>query len=241
MTNPNIHADEPTALYRLYDANDRLLYIGIARHPKFRWEQHANDKPWWHLVARKTVEWCDDRSSALNAERGATAEEKPLYDRSGSYTSDTFKVSFDDSEGRRVVTETLTSKIEKGVYPPGTLLVTGTVAQECGVSRTTASFAMRALADRGGLLRFQIHGRYRVVDHRAPGAEPSPASQGTTGAAGGLLLPAPRFRDRTVQAPAPVVKNPSDRSHQVDRQPKPGCIRAWQGQCQRPPGMTCDC
>ena len=34
-----------TALYRLYDAEDQLLYIGITSYPPKRWTEHERDKP----------------------------------------------------------------------------------------------------------------------------------------------------------------------------------------------------
>lgn len=164
MTNPNIHANEPTSLYRLYDAADQLLYVGIAVRPDCRWEQHASDKAWWHQVTRKTVEWHENRASALAAEAQATAEEKPLYDMSWRHTQEAPRDGFDDSEGKRAVHEFLTKAIEEGIYPPGSRLSTGTVSRECGVARTTASSVMHALAGRNGLLEHVVHGRYRVAE-----------------------------------------------------------------------------
>jgi predicted GIY-YIG superfamily endonuclease len=45
-----------TAVYRLYDRDRNLLYVGIAYVPAERWAQHALDKPWWSQVSRKTVQ-----------------------------------------------------------------------------------------------------------------------------------------------------------------------------------------
>lgn len=153
-----------TALYRLYDAEGRLLYAGIATFPEYRWEQHASQKNWWHLVARKTVEWHVDRVSALVEEARVTAAEKPLYDLSWRHTRDVPRGGYDDTEDRLAVRELLTRNVRQGVYPPGTRITTGMIARECNVSRTTASSVMHELAERGGILLFLIHGRYQVAD-----------------------------------------------------------------------------
>lgn len=67
-----------TALYRLFDADSMLLYVGIAFDPDARWKGHVK-KPWWHLVAEKTVEWHDTRLLALEEEARVVEREKPLY------------------------------------------------------------------------------------------------------------------------------------------------------------------
>lgn len=70
---------KPTTLYRLYDSNDRLLYVGIAGNPGRRFEQHASDKPWWREVARTDLEHFDSREGAATAERKAISAEGPLH------------------------------------------------------------------------------------------------------------------------------------------------------------------
>ncbi len=70
---------ERTALYRLYDAADGLLYIGIAEDPKKRWAEHAADKAWWPDVTRRDVEWITGRELAEDAERAAIATEAPRH------------------------------------------------------------------------------------------------------------------------------------------------------------------
>jgi hypothetical protein len=70
---------QPTALYRLYDAAEVLLYVGIGQHPDVRFGQHARDKPWWPQVARREIEWLDDRASAERAEAVAIRAENPEH------------------------------------------------------------------------------------------------------------------------------------------------------------------
>ena len=75
---PPIDFTRRTALYRLFDADSVLLYVGIAFDPEARWKGHTK-KPWWHLVAEKTVEWHDTRLLALEEEARVVETEKPLY------------------------------------------------------------------------------------------------------------------------------------------------------------------
>lgn len=70
---------EPTAIYRLYDADNRLLYVGISRDVEKRWATHKKTKPWWKEVARKDVVWLKSRTAAFHAEHLAIVEEHPLH------------------------------------------------------------------------------------------------------------------------------------------------------------------
>lgn len=69
-------------LYRFYDADDRLLYIGISLHAAQRASTHRRKKPWWPLVARMEVEHLGDdleRAEVERLERLAIIDEEPLY------------------------------------------------------------------------------------------------------------------------------------------------------------------
>jgi hypothetical protein len=68
-----------TALYRFFAADGSLLYVGITGNTTQRWAAHASEKPWWPEVARKTVEWFDDRATAEANERIAIGIEMPRY------------------------------------------------------------------------------------------------------------------------------------------------------------------
>ncbi|WP_089106865.1 GIY-YIG nuclease family protein [Streptomyces hyaluromycini] len=75
-----------TALYRLYDTADTLLYVGIAVDPRSRWAQHARDKrdTWWPQVATREVDWFDTREAAEQAELTAILAERPRHNAVGS-------------------------------------------------------------------------------------------------------------------------------------------------------------
>lgn len=70
-----------TAVYRLYDANGTLLYIGSSSNPKYRYSEHSRSplKPWWPEVARREETWYDNRSDAQKAEAMAIKTEQPLH------------------------------------------------------------------------------------------------------------------------------------------------------------------
>lgn len=66
-------------VYRLYDANDRLLYVGRSCDVAARLRCHAAHKPWWPAVTRHTVSEPMHRLDAIRAERSAIHCERPLY------------------------------------------------------------------------------------------------------------------------------------------------------------------
>jgi hypothetical protein len=67
-----------TALYRLYDRADRLIYVGISDQLGERWERHLRKMPWWPEVQRMTSEWYPDRAAAAVAETDAIQHEQPI-------------------------------------------------------------------------------------------------------------------------------------------------------------------
>jgi predicted GIY-YIG superfamily endonuclease len=62
---------ERTALYRLFDAEGVLLYVGISKEFGTRWHQHARSQPWWGEVHHQTIEWHESRADAEAAEETA--------------------------------------------------------------------------------------------------------------------------------------------------------------------------
>lgn len=75
---------ERTALYRLYDTNDVLLYVGITDNLGVRWNHHAKHKTWWPDVARHTADWYASREEVAEAEVKAIETETPLYNIQGA-------------------------------------------------------------------------------------------------------------------------------------------------------------
>lgn len=65
-----------TSLYRHYDKAGRLLYAGVSLSAFDRFLQHSKRNA---LVARMDIETFPTRREALQAERKAIIQEKPVY------------------------------------------------------------------------------------------------------------------------------------------------------------------
>jgi predicted GIY-YIG superfamily endonuclease len=85
---------DPTALYRHFDANGQLLYIGVSLNPVQRMMQHSCGSDWFYDISRMTIEWIDSRYDALKAEHAAIIEEKPLHNKVHSTTWEPPKARF---------------------------------------------------------------------------------------------------------------------------------------------------
>jgi len=68
-----------TAVYRHFDADGRLLYIGCSHDPLYRFMGHKSASSWAHEVANISVQWFDDREAALEAERKAIMTDRPAH------------------------------------------------------------------------------------------------------------------------------------------------------------------
>lgn len=68
-------------VYRAYDKDDRLLYVGASALLEQRMQQHATQKAWFADVAYIDVEECPPRdySLMLATERRAIETERPLH------------------------------------------------------------------------------------------------------------------------------------------------------------------
>jgi predicted GIY-YIG superfamily endonuclease len=68
-----------TCLYRAFDREKRLLYVGISLNWNNRLKQHAKGSLWFVDVTEIGIEWFDTRDEALSAEADAIKREKPEY------------------------------------------------------------------------------------------------------------------------------------------------------------------
>lgn len=76
--------DRLTAVYRFYDDQDRLLYVGITCNLTARLRDHEASAPWWADHRAATVNWQDNRAIAVAEERFAIQNEKPIYNVAGT-------------------------------------------------------------------------------------------------------------------------------------------------------------
>lgn len=70
---------QSNTLYRMFDSNGRLLYVGITAHPPARFRSHQEQKYWWERVTQITVQNFDSRAELEEAERVAIVTETPFY------------------------------------------------------------------------------------------------------------------------------------------------------------------
>lgn len=79
-----------TTLYRLWNREHALLYVGVTDDLERRMEQHEAEKPWWSEVSQTSTESLPSRRMALEAEARAIFWEQPRYNVLGSprYSAD---------------------------------------------------------------------------------------------------------------------------------------------------------
>ncbi len=69
----------PSQVYRLFDIEGRLLYVGVSVNAHARLEQHRRDKPWAATIARIDVTEFATRHEAEDAEAAAIRDESPIH------------------------------------------------------------------------------------------------------------------------------------------------------------------
>lgn len=75
------NTDKKTKLYRHFDSNGGLLYVGISLSPTYRLSQHRATAPWFDDIATITIENYPTRQAALEAEARAIHYENPAHNR----------------------------------------------------------------------------------------------------------------------------------------------------------------
>jgi predicted GIY-YIG superfamily endonuclease len=76
--------DEPHAVYRIFNHDGRLIYIGASYDPEARIKVHRREQSWGHEIASHTEVWYPTRREALAAEHRAIAAENPDYNVVGT-------------------------------------------------------------------------------------------------------------------------------------------------------------
>lgn len=97
-------------LYRLFDRDADLLYVGITADPALRIQTHRRRKPWGHQIHRAHVSVFPTVDAAMTAERAVIEAEQPrhnvAFNRNGAaprppvVTRSWFLVRALDAEGR---------------------------------------------------------------------------------------------------------------------------------------------
>lgn len=140
---------ERTALYRLYDADGCLLYIGITQDPARRFTDHAS-KPWWPAVAQREVTWHSTHSAARAAEVESIKIEMPKHNVSDT-AAELPSVPAQRARVRhKQIADDLRSAIVHGRYRTGTRIPTEiALMAHYGAARGTVRQALTVLAQEG--------------------------------------------------------------------------------------------
>lgn len=72
-----------TDLYRYYEDDGVLLYVGISSDAYKRAKSHAKNSEWFIFQDKMTVETFDTRKEARAAEKLAIVNENPVYNKEG--------------------------------------------------------------------------------------------------------------------------------------------------------------
>ncbi len=68
-----------TAVYRAFDAEGRLLYVGITKSPHARMRGHERTSEWWPEMQSVFFEWKASRVEALDLERELIESLRPPF------------------------------------------------------------------------------------------------------------------------------------------------------------------
>lgn len=71
--------DASTALYRYFDTDDVLLYVGITSNQRERDRAHIRSSIWTRFAVRSTITHHRTRGAAEGAERKAIKDEQPVF------------------------------------------------------------------------------------------------------------------------------------------------------------------
>jgi hypothetical protein len=74
-------SDQPTCLYRHFDGEGALLYVGISLTAVQRLREHREDSAWYRTVVRVELQWFENRLDAIRAEKTAIATENPKHNK----------------------------------------------------------------------------------------------------------------------------------------------------------------
>lgn len=75
----------PAAVYRAWDKNGNLLYVGSSYHPDRRMQAHQK-AVWYDEMTKHRFDWYPTRDMAFAAELEAIHTEHPTYNRQGKPT-----------------------------------------------------------------------------------------------------------------------------------------------------------
>lgn len=150
-----------TALYRLYDSGNQLLYVGISNNPESRWKSHLyGTADWPRLASSRTDEWFDTRVDAEAAEVIAIKAEQPRFNGTHNFTEAPFCPAVWspplDGQKREVIEARIGLELSSGNWAPGMRIPSASqIAAHTRTSLSTTAKALRPFI-RSGVLG--VHG-----------------------------------------------------------------------------------
>lgn len=81
MNDTTLAEPTPASVYKYYDAQGTLLYIGYTKRGASRNIEHAKAKEWWPFVARQDVSHFDTCEAALEFERKTIGKYRPPFNK----------------------------------------------------------------------------------------------------------------------------------------------------------------
>lgn len=96
-----IFIDDKTALYRHFDIDGKLLYVGISYDVEKRTKQHENLAEWFGEIAEIKTEYFNTRKEAQAAEKEAIKTERPLHNVAHSGDNKEIIIKFRATEEER--------------------------------------------------------------------------------------------------------------------------------------------
>lgn len=79
------NSTQKITLYRYFDSEGRLLYVGITGDNTKRQSQHRRNSFWFGEISSATYEHFSTRQEALDAETKAIQTEKPKHNQQGGF------------------------------------------------------------------------------------------------------------------------------------------------------------
>ena len=76
-------------LYRHWDKEDKLLYVGISLHAVARLIGHRKEAEWFDSIAKITIEQHATKEDAERAEVTAIKAERPIWNKAHAHVEDT--------------------------------------------------------------------------------------------------------------------------------------------------------
>lgn len=94
-----------TDLYRHFDENGTLLYVGVSLSAMHRLGQHKEHSHWYERIKNVTIEKFETRESALHAETMAIVHEKPEYNIAKKAIAQKIRKQIEEEERQKQIEE----------------------------------------------------------------------------------------------------------------------------------------